>query len=434
MRVPSETLSIPLRTLVPGYRQLELPRPPSAHSRWDIPLDRKDTLLNATLHLPSPSRLTGLYLRRTSPETLVRLSLNSLRAGTQTSNPPPATLLAHVTHDAGKYCVEGLASTDNALVGLRGLWNFGSDLSTCPGQSGSETAVNTEETSEVLSEGLTDKPPATSFSKSSRPSLLCAGGEFYYSPLSSVIGLSTGLRFTTLQAVTASPATSSRPSKPLSGTSSALTSQLPSHISGSSFPYTLTLTLTPLTGSLASTYSVRASPFLSLSSRFGFNVYSWESEYVLGAEIWRKSPRIGAQVDPEPKDNLEWARKKMAEWYEEGKAEISGLTSSTTEPSSIDSPSLRILETKPTSPNSTSSPPKLEESVIKLRLDDRWNFRALWTGRIKELLVSTGFSVGPASKMGLLQNSSGGGGGGGSAIGNSGPFQGSFGVEVVYSS
>ena len=445
MRIPSQTLTIPLRTLVPGYRQLQLPLPPSTYPRWQSPSEQKDTLLNATLHLPSPSRMTGLYLRRVSPQTLVSLSVNSTRVSS--IKPPPAALLAHVSHDTGKYSVEGLASTDNALVGVRGLWNFGSDLS-----AKRVKAAATAEASEALTEGLTDLPSSAAKPLSSRPSLLSAGGEFYYSPLSSAIGLSTGLRFATLS-LPATLHSSSRPSKPLAGSASALSSQIPSQITGSSFPYTLTLTLTPLTGSLSSTYSVRASPNLSLSSRFGFNVYSWESEYVLGAEIWRKHQRAPAipETQEQELDGLAWARAKMADWYEEGKRRISdtleGSDDEPPEPSTnrlldANSPPSSSTRTLPKLSSSTlntaADSSKLEESVIKLRLDDGWNIRALWTGRIKELLVSAGFTVGPAAPATARWDFNSGGGnvsgsfGSGSTSGN--PFRGTFGVEIFYSS
>ncbi len=65
-------------------------------------------------------------------------------------------------------------------------------------------------------------------------------------------------------------------------------STLPTH---PGFPYTMTLTLNPLMGNLSSTYSVLAGRGLALSSRFDFNVFSYESGLVVGAEVWRPRPR-----------------------------------------------------------------------------------------------------------------------------------------------
>jgi len=70
-----------------------------------------------------------------------------------------------------------------------------------------------------------------------------------------------------------------------------------------------------------------------------------------------------------------------------------------------------------------------EENVVKLRVDDRWNFRALWTGRVKELLLSVGVSVSPGKE----RNS----GSAMSAVGSGDVIRqkwtGSVGVEIAYS-
>ena len=52
----------------------------------------------------------------------------------------------------------------------------------------------------------------------------------------------------------------------------------------------MTLTLNPLMGNLSSTYAVKAGPNLALCSRFDFNVYSYESDVVVGMELWRRRP------------------------------------------------------------------------------------------------------------------------------------------------
>jgi mitochondrial distribution and morphology protein 10 len=403
--VPSRTVSIPLRTLVRGYRDVKLPS--IQLNSYDDPEARKPILLHGTLALPPPSNLTALYARRINSKTLLSLSLNSLSTSTPPtgSGPPPASVLGHIQHDAGQYSIEGLASSDNALLGVRGLWNFGLRPSK---QSVGASAIDSgykaiEGVGEITS-------PAESLPNErvmAKPSLLSAGAEAYYSPLSSVIGLSTGLRFTTLAPHNSTPAVASTPSsKPLAGTSAALSSALvaPANVAHSSFPYTLTLTLTPLTGSLASTYSVRPTEDLALSSRFGFNVYSWESEYVLGAEIWRRRrkrlPKAGTDPDP-----LAWARDKAAEWLTDAQ---------------------RALEREKVD--------REEENVIKLRIDDGWNIRALWTGRVKQLLVSAGVSVAPASSTSYRYQVSGVGGGTVTGGGMEKRWKGSVGIEVAYSS
>lgn len=168
----------------------------------------------------------------------------------------------------------------------------------------------------------------------------------------------------------------------------------------------MTLTLTPLTGAISSTYSVRPTPTLALSSRFDFNFYSWESRYVLGGELWRTQRRSSPT---ETSSSTSWARAKTIDWF---------------------SPAERRLKDERIQ--------REGENVLKFRVDDSWNLKALWTGRVKSLLVSAGVSVSPVAR-------SGGGftfTGGEPARGNGGiseasvvpkRWKGSVGVSVAYS-
>lgn len=123
-------------------------------------------------------------------------------------------------------------STDSALLGIRGLYNFGPDPRKEPPKTAQEVAERAH-------------------------GRFSAGAELYYGILNKSGGISTGLRFTTL----------------------------PNH---PGFPYTMTLTMNPLMGNLSSTYSVKAGKNLALCSRFDFNFYSYESELQLGFELWRR--------------------------------------------------------------------------------------------------------------------------------------------------
>ncbi|KAJ5140251.1 Protein of unknown function DUF3722 [Penicillium atrosanguineum] len=402
---PSRSALIPLRKISPGYRQVQAPSAPVETWGWDSILDRvnipgirdglrpglpkskdgentaeaaqrKATLLHASLHLPSPTTLNALFLRRISPTMQLALAVCSTQGPPMSNSAPQASMLAQLSHDTGKYCNEYLFSTDNALFGWRGLWNFGPDPRYTPANA----------------------PPALS--------LLSAGAEAYYSPISSLIGMSTGLRFSTLPAATQVPSASS-------------SSNHPTPIS--TFPYTLTLTLTPVTGSLSTTYSLRASPNLAFSSRFGFNVYSWESEMVAGCELWRRK-----STSTSSDDELAWARRKMR--LHDFSASLPG------------SPPSSPLVSDPVQPDSAvrshADEGEAGDSVIKLRVDQSWNVRLLWEGRVKELLVSAGVGLGPGSFSSPIISSATSGGGvsqsGGSGPGTS--FWRGVGVSVMYSS
>ena len=385
--IPAQSPSIPLRNLVRGYRDLRLPRLP--YEVQAVGDGRKPTLLHATLALPPPSTLTALYARRINAETLLSLSLYSKSLATPTANSsPPASILAHVQHDRGQYSLEGLASTDSALLGARGLWNFGLAPMRPPRvHAPIEPSLDSVEGSPDLIlpphplPSPQDELVAYRNRLASKPSLLSAGAEFYYSPFSHVIGMSTGLRFTTLAShIKPAPVYG----KPLAGTS-LLT---PANIAHSSFPYTMTLTLNPLVGSISSSYSVKPTPSLALSSRCDFNFYSWESRYVVGAEMWRGKSRRA-------EDPVAWARAMLEEWFT---PEEKALKDATTD--------------------------REEENVLKFRVDDAWHFKALWTWRVKALLVSAGVSVSPVAKRVAFTPSEGDG---------IKRWTGSVGVSVAYS-
>ena len=231
LHIANQSTQISLYDLVGGYRHIYPPRRPDDH-RWselwrkEPRVDRRDTLLYGQLFLPHNS-LEALYIRRLSPTRLLRVTAvsdSSLASG--------GTILALFQNDHGKYSTEYLYSTDSALLGVRGLYNFGPD----PQQESVASSL-------------------------AAPSLFSAGAELYYGILNKSGGLSTGARFTTL----------------------------PAH---NGFPYTMTLTLNPLVGNLSGTYAVKAGENLSLCSRFDFNFYSYESGVLVGLELWRKRRKV----------------------------------------------------------------------------------------------------------------------------------------------
>lgn len=211
-------------------------------------------------------------------------------------------------------------STDSALLGVRGLYNFGPDPR--DRDAGGGVIVPSPVMHELAGDEKTTVPaepgePVSRFS---------AGAEVYYGLLNKSGGMSTGIRFATLAAHTG-------------------------------FPYTMTVTLNPLMGNLSSSYSVRAGELLSLSSRFDFNVYSYESDVVMGMELWKLRDRDtgGGGVGGEDSKVLGAVGKREGEREESAGGDIAGC--------------------------------------LKARIDQRGSVGLLWEGRVKELVYSCGTSI-----------------------------------------
>ena len=205
------------------------------------------------MYLPKPT-LEALYVRRLSPTQQLKLSCVS-----DTNLPNGGNILALIQRDVGKYSSECLYSTDSALLGIRGLYNFGHD----------PRSNNVER----------HEPVDGRFS---------AGAEIYYGVLNKSGGMSAGLRFATL----------------------------PRHLG---FPYTMTLTVNPLMGNLSSTYAVKAGRNLTLCSKFDFNFYSYESGIQVGCELWRRRRRSGQRDEID--GTATWAKKMIRDEWREERAE-----------------------------------------------------------------------------------------------------------------
>lgn len=286
-------------------------------------------------------------------------------------------MLAEVKRDVGKYSTEFLCSTDSALLGFRGLYNFGPDPrerrlqsrnppiicgpSTIPPPG---TSAATIPTAAALKSGYLEA--AEDRKQPSPPSLFSFGTEIYYGLLNSTLGVSTGLRFTTL----CPPSTDSQ------FTASSESSATASNGGYSSFPYTMTLTLNPLMGNLSSTYAVTAGPHLALCSRFDFNFYSYESGWEMGGELWRMK-----NGSPNSSEDVEWARKMVRpDW----------LSSSSLSPAAAAGDG-----TTGAAQSSLDSEASDEDiaGVLKARVDQNWRIRLLWEGRFKEVLFMVGASL-----------------------------------------
>ncbi|TVY12922.1 Mitochondrial distribution and morphology protein 10 [Lachnellula arida] len=151
-----------------------------------------------------------------------------------------------------------------------------------------------------------------------------AGAEMYYGALNKSGGVSFGGRFATL----------------------------PAH---KGVPLTATLTMNPLMGNFSTTYAVKAGKNLALCSKFDFNVYSYESDLMLGCELWRMKAKAKKIQERSMAAKLEW---RLDEVEENPLAEPEEVT-----------------------------------GVLKARVDQNWRIGLLWEGRIKELLFTLASSI-----------------------------------------
>ncbi|KAL7946712.1 hypothetical protein V8C42DRAFT_352265 [Trichoderma barbatum] len=315
--------SVPLRVLLtPQSENIPLPdllrsyRPLTPVARRDDPSLRRpddtdktnESLLYGRLYLPR-SQLEALLVRRLSPALQAQFSAVSgqhLRNG--------GTALGLLQYDVGSYALEGLASTDGGLLGFRGVYNFGGDLSSKKQLQNS--AVSTTENGNGYGGGNGDKERIYG--------RFSTGGEIYYGTLNKSGGISIGARFATL----------------------------PDH---KGTPLSATLTLNPLMGNIAASYAVMAGKDCSLATRMEFNIFSYESSWAVGMELWRKPfARSTAEAEPsfvglpvaKTSTSKSFSTSKVPTNYTDGKEFPPKATSATPELSSVVTPAERSFNAK----------------------------------------------------------------------------------------
>ncbi|EGX53781.1 hypothetical protein AOL_s00004g440 [Orbilia oligospora ATCC 24927] len=236
---------VELKDAIFGYRDLKEIVKPDVSRDWEIwqggvRVDRRDTLLYGRMYLPA-STLEALYLRRLAPTRQLRIA-----AVSNSRLPNGGTILALLQQDNGKYCSEYLYSTDVALIGIRGLYNFGFDPRKALPHNSGNGAVDSRKIAGRFS----------------------AGAELYWGLLNKSGGVSTGFRYTTLPSNTGSP-------------------------------LTMTLTINPIIGHFQAAYAIKAGKGAVFCSRYDFNIYSYESDLVFGCEIWRRKQQQATRSETE---------------------------------------------------------------------------------------------------------------------------------------
>ncbi|KAF8803879.1 mitochondrial distribution and morphology protein 10 [Phlegmacium glaucopus] len=335
--------NVRFKDMIEHFKVYDQPRKPEPREEEWLAGERvnnRDYLLYGRFYLPT-GRLDALYSTRLTPtiQALVA-AISDPRSNVSPEfrgrNADPSNLMINVQHDIGKWCTEYTWSAEDGMLGVRVLHNFGK-LGT---------------TSDVLEDSLSlrkrvgvkrvDEEDAVEGGLRGRMSI---GAEVYFSAKERSAGVSTGIRFTTLPDATppsfqvptplgVSPTSSPSPSP------STLPRALPLQP-----PTTITALFNPMLGHMSSAYTARVSKDLSLSSRFDFNVYSFESEWTMGAEWWLRR-------QPTPSSN-----------------EVVDLASHSSAPS-IHSTDVR--------------------GVVKARASTNNDVSLMWEGRLRNMLVSLG--------------------------------------------
>ncbi|KAG6890924.1 Mitochondrial distribution and morphology protein 10 [Termitomyces sp. Mi166 len=254
--------NVQFKDMIERFKVYDQPRKPEGKDEEWIAGERVDTrgemldyLLYGRLYLPS-GRLDALYSTRISPTMQALVAAVSHPSsslpgrGGDVSN-----VMFNLQHDVGKWCTEYSYSAEDGMWGFRVLHNFGrlglpvdaTDDSSLVGSRAGLKRVDEEDAVEG----------------------------------------SIGLRFTTLPDAT--PPSFQVPF-PLSS--------LPAKGQPSQPPTTITALFNPILGHMSGAYSAQVSRDLCLSSRFDFNVYSFESEWTMGAEWWiRRASSVDARAD-----------------------------------------------------------------------------------------------------------------------------------------
>ncbi|KAI0114809.1 hypothetical protein F4814DRAFT_293895 [Daldinia grandis] len=358
----AQSEKIPLPDLLRSYRPLaELPRRAEEGEQPERGLV-KDGLAYGRLYLPA-SMLEALVVRRISPTLQFQLSAVSdqkLRNG--------GTMLGMVQYDKGRYAVEGLASTDGGLLGARALYNFGGDVAHLDTQTQPATTNGN---------GTGNSERERIFGRFS------TGAEFYYGTLNKSGGMSVGTRFATL----------------------------PTH---KGTPLTATMTVNPLMGTISWSYAVMAGSYCSLASRMDFNVYSYESDWAVGMELWRKRTAWSinqeleevptpVNITPEGSFQEKLERKLDSPSLPLDTAEILPSPEPVAQPKKKERSFEAKMEWRLDDPDVDSTVPATNENddenddqysgVLKARLDQHLRVGLLWEGRVKSLLFSLGSSI-----------------------------------------
>jgi distribution and morphology protein 10 len=465
INIGGNSKDIRFKDVIERFRIIETPWKPTGKEQVfqaGRRVDTRDYLLYGCMHVPS-SRVDALFTTRLSPTwqllmTAISMpprnsrpslvisgdkssdgnttsSTSSQAASVGTFTPGTTNLQFNLQRDSGRWFTEYSYSFDDGLLGLRALHNLGHVGSQNEALNANGSVVPEERLNEE--KRVDEESTLESVVGGGLQGRFSVGAEVFFSPLEKSAGLSTGVRFTTLPENVTLPTLTGFMNNPTSGLMTDLQHQ------PSQPPTTITATLNPMMGHLSTAYAARMTRDIVACSRFDFNVYSYDSDFTLGAEYWLHSSPPNSNALGE-----EAAVKKAKNSFEEDEKtkppsttgataadrqlqarEDSGLSVREGSPGShvtskreekiwslrdegvevegsnnalhsIDngvSPSQEVATAAPTLLHSATS----TFGVIKGRLSTSGNVALLWEGRLRNCLVSFGIKADLSSTQGM---------------------------------
>ncbi|KLT40453.1 hypothetical protein CC85DRAFT_308977 [Cutaneotrichosporon oleaginosum] len=344
---PSRTM--PFRDVVERFRHFPAPRRPEGKPELWLGgrrIEGRDFLFYSRMHLPT-MHLSGLAVTRLAPTLQAHVAFvhqpqrvrfsapTGKAAAVAPSSPPqpPPNFLVSLQHDTGMYSGEYTYSAADGMFGVRGLYNFG--------------WASAPEAPDVRGR-------------------FSAGGEVYLSVKQRSAGISTGVRYTSLPSASGPPAP----------------------------PTTITLLYNPLIGALSASYAAQVSPHVSMATRFGVNVYSYESDFAIGGEWWVGRRGRQRQVELSPEARLQIARHaaiggRLREEPDEVRASAGGVGGAGAGAVGGVGDEAQ-LEAQARRDARVLDDPDERDGVLKARLSGNWSLALLYEARIRKCLVSVG--------------------------------------------
>ena len=219
------TKDVSLQDAIAGFRIIE-PMVGLSSKLTNNIIQNRSSLLYGRMYFPG-SALEAMIIKRITKNSQLLIKC--------VNNPhleKNGTMIVYLQNNTAKYLRELIYSTNEALIGLRCLYNLGNDA----------TSHNFPHVNPAVIPKFDN-------------SVISIGTELWYAARTMSPGLSAALRYSTRSTSTGKP-------------------------------LTMTLAINPIVGHISSTYTVKTSVASTFCSKYDFNVFSYASNLSLGFELY----------------------------------------------------------------------------------------------------------------------------------------------------